>query len=86
MHYHAYLSWAYDFRAFHTILVTWFLVVFGNEVTKILQISVFTFFTEQGKTGKNRIHGNENFATYFWYFGIFDKKKLQKYVMGWPIR
>ena len=50
-------------------------VVFGNEVTKILQNSLITFFTEQGKTDKYRTHGNENLATYFWYFGSFDKKQ-----------
>ena len=38
--------------AFHPILVTWFLVVFGDKVTKILHNSLFTFFTSQGKTGK----------------------------------
>ena len=59
------------------------LVVLGNEVTKILRNSLFTFFTQQGKTGKNRTHGNENLATYFWYFGSFDKKtNLRKYVMS----
>ena len=44
-------------------MVTWFLVVFGNEVTKILQNSLFTFFTAQGKTGKREIQSNENRAT-----------------------
>ena len=29
--------------AFHPILVTWFLVVFGDEVTKILLSSLFIF-------------------------------------------
>ena len=29
------------------------MVVFDNEVTKILRYSLFPFFTEQGKTGKN---------------------------------
>ena len=48
---------------------------FGDEVTKILCNSLFTFFTEQGKTGKNGTHGNENLATYFWYFGSFDEKQ-----------
>jgi hypothetical protein len=54
------------------------LVVFGNEVTKILLNGLFTFFTEQGKTGKtgkNGTHENENLATYFWYFGSFDEKR-----------
>ena len=53
----------------------WFLVVFDNEVTKILRNSLFTFCTEQGKTGKNGTHVNENLTTYFWYFGSFDKKR-----------
>ena len=47
------------------------LVVFGNEVTKILSNSLFTFFTVQGKTGKNATHENENLAAYFWYFCSF---------------
>ena len=59
--------------SFHPIFVTWFLVVFGDQVTKILHNSLLTFFTEQGKTGKNRTHGNENLTTYFWYFGSFDE-------------
>ena len=59
------------------------MVVFGDQVTKILHNSLFTFFTEQGKTGKNGTHGNENLATYFWHFGSFEKKtNLQKYVMS----
>ena len=60
---------------FHSIFLTWFLVVFGDQVTKIFHNSLFTFFTEQGKTGKNGTHGNENLATYFWYFGSFDEKQ-----------
>ena len=28
---------------------------FGDEVTKLLHNSLFTFFTEQGKTGKTEI-------------------------------
>ena len=45
------------------------MVVFSDQVTKILHNSLFTFFTEQGKTGKNGTHGNENLAPYLWYFG-----------------
>ena len=41
--------------AFHPFFVTWILVVFGDEVTKILRNSLFTFFTEQGKAGKTEI-------------------------------
>ena len=37
--------------------------------------SLFTFFTEQGKIGKNGTHGHENLATYFWYLGSFDEKR-----------
>ena len=59
--------------AFHPIFVTWFLVVFGDQVTKILHNSLFTFFNEQGKTGNNGTH--ENLATYFWHFGSFDEKE-----------
>ena len=35
------LKW--DLWCFHPIWVTWFLVVFGNEVTKLLRISLFIF-------------------------------------------
>ena len=54
------------------------MVVFGDQVTKILHNSLFTFFTEQSKTGKNGTHGNKNLATYFWYFGSFDEKQTYK--------
>ena len=49
----------------------------GLSQTKILRNMqfVYFFFTEQGKTGKNETHGNENLATYFWYFGSFDEKQ-----------
>jgi hypothetical protein len=50
------------------------LVVFGNKVTKILRNSLFTFFTEQGKTGKNDENGNEMKISQP-IFGIFDKKR-----------
>ena len=43
------------FLAFHPILVSWFLVVFGNEVTKVLCNSLLTFFNEQGKSSKTEI-------------------------------
>ena len=45
----------YGPSCFHSISVTWFLVVFGDKVTKMLCNSLFTFFTEQGKTGKTEI-------------------------------
>ena len=60
------------------------MVVLGDQVTKILHNSLFTFFTEQGKTGKNGTHGNENLATYFWYFGSFDKKRTYKKLCKGP--
>ena len=63
---------------FHSIFVTWFLVVFDYQVTKILPTSLCTFFTEQDETGKNGTHGNENLATYFWYFGSFDENQTYK--------
>ena len=34
-------------------------LVFCNEVTKILRNSLFTFYTEQGKTGQNKTHGKK---------------------------
>ena len=49
--------------AFHPIFVTWFLVVFYDQVTKILRNSVLLFFAEQGKTGKNGSYQNENLET-----------------------
>ena len=62
------------------------MVVLGYQDTKILRNSLFTFFTEQGMTGKKGTHGNENLATYFWYSGNFDKKtNLRKYVMSQAI-
>ena len=46
----------------------------ATQVTKILHNSLITFLLT-GKTGKNRTHGKENLATYFWYFGSFDEKQ-----------
>ena len=47
-----------------------FLVVFGDLVTKILHNSLFTFFTEQGKTGINGTHTwkwkSRNLFVVFW--------------------
>ena len=45
------------------------------KLQKYYIIVYLLFFTEQGKTGKNGTHGSENLATYFWYFGSFDKKQ-----------
>ena len=42
------------------------MVVFGNEVTKTLCNNLFTFFNEQGKTGKTgktEIKSKKNHAT-----------------------
>ena len=47
------------------------MVVFVDEVTKILCNSLFTFFTEQGKTGKNGTHRNT-------IFGILTKNEVMK--------
>ena len=49
------LSQNLEGQTYASHLVTWFLVVFGDEVTKILRNILFTFFTEQGKTGKMEI-------------------------------
>jgi hypothetical protein len=46
-----------------------FWLFLAMKLPKYYVISLFTFFTEQGKTGKNGTHGNENLAPYFWYFG-----------------
>ena len=55
------------------------MVVFGDQVTKILHnANLFTFLTEEGKTGKSGSHENENLAIYFGIFGIFDKNQLTK--------
>ena len=59
------------------------MVVLGSQVTKIgprktLCNSLFTFLTEQGKTGKNGTHGNKNPTTYFGNFGSFDKNEVTK--------
>jgi len=35
-------------------LVTWFLDVFGKEVTKILQNSLFTFLLKQARQAKQK--------------------------------
>ena len=72
------LCTVYDFVfwAFHLNFVTWFLVVLGKEVTKISCNSLFTFFTEQGNTGKKGTHGNEILqSTYFCYFDSFFEKR-----------
>ena len=53
-------------------------IVFDDQVTKILNDSLFPFFTEQGKTGKNGTHENENLTTYFWCFGRFEEKQTYK--------
>lgn len=55
------------------------MVVFGDQVTKYYIIVYLLFFTEQGKTGKNGTHGNENLATYFWFSASFDKKQTYEY-------
>jgi hypothetical protein len=60
---------------------------FSFFVTKIpkcfIIVYIFTFFTFLNFSSclsslakcKNRTHGNENHATYFWYFGSFDEKR-----------
>ena len=39
---------------FHPILVTWFLVVFGNKVTKILCNSLFTFLLSKARQAEQK--------------------------------
>ena len=40
--------------SFHPILVTWFLVVFGDEVIKILCNSLFTFLLSKARQAKQK--------------------------------
>ena len=68
--------------AFHPILVTWFLVAFGDKATKILCSSLFTFFTEQGKTGKPEIYSKENQAT---KMTKKPKTELPEFVISWAL-
>ena len=46
----------------------------GPSYQNIRQMFIY-FFTDQGKTGKNKTYGNENLVTYLWYFGNFDEKQ-----------
>ena len=64
---------------FHPILVTWFLVVFGDEVMKILRNSLF-FITSWPSCLANGKHRTENHAT-----NVIKKPKtmLPKYVMNY---
>ena len=55
------------------------MVVFGDEVTKILHNSLFTFFTEQGKTGKMEFESKENHES---KTTKKPKMKLPKFVMS----
>ena len=66
----------------------WFFVL-AYEVTKILRNSLFTFLLFfiflnfrlaflALQNAKNGTHGNENLATYFWYFGSFDEKRTYR--------
>ena len=59
-------------------MVTLFLVVFGNEVTKILRNSVFIFHFALPIVPWKGKHRTENRATY----DEEPKKKLPKYVMS----
>ena len=53
-------------------------LVFGDQVTKILHNSLFTFFTEQGKTGKNGTHGMKILQPIFGILVVLTKNKLMK--------
>ena len=65
--------------AFHPILVTWFLAVFGDEVTKILCLFFFYFFY-RGRQIK--IQSKENQTT---KRTKKQKTKLPKFVMSWAL-
>ena len=47
----AFLIFLYQI-SFSSILVTWFLVVFGDEVTKVLPNSLFTFLLSKARQAK----------------------------------
>ena len=57
-------------------MVTWFLIVFGNEGTEILPNSLFTFLLSKARQAKmEHMEMKISQHTYFWYFGSFDKKR-----------
>ena len=63
---------------FHPILLTWFLVVFGDEVMKIVRNSLFIFhFVLPVLPRGNGKHHTENYAT---EVTKNPKRKLPKYV------
>ena len=63
-------------------MVTWFLVVFGDEVTKILCNSLFNFFTEQGKTVKTEIKVKKITQPKFVMSGAVIHRVLSKFQAG----
>ena len=67
-----------DFCCFYPILVTWFLVVFGDAVTKILRNSLF-FISSCPSCLANGKHHTENHAT---KVTKLPKTMLPKYVMS----
>ena len=69
----------WDLWAFHPILVTWFLVVFGDEVTKILRNSLFTFLLSKARQAKQKFKVKKNHAT---KMTKKPKTKLPKFVMS----
>ena len=66
---------------FHPILVIWFLVVFGDQVTKILHNSLFIFYCFSFSSClANGKHHTENNATYFHIFiTLWAKTKNEKW-------
>ena len=46
------LNLFYRIWVFHPIFITWFLVVFGDQVTKILYNSLFTFLLSKARQAK----------------------------------
>ena len=54
------------------------MVVLGDKVTKILHNNLFTFFTEQDKTGKNETHKMKILQPIFGILVALTKNKLTK--------
>ena len=54
------------------------MVVFDDQVTKILHNSLFTFFTEQDKTGKNETHKMKILQPIFGILVALRKNELTK--------
>ena len=53
----------------------WFLVVFGDQVTKILNNVYSLFLLSKAKQAKTEHMEMKKLQPIFWYFGSFDEKR-----------